>query len=153
MRDGPDRQRVRPAPAMSTTPPFDRFPYPRQLVVGVFDDEQDLQRALKGLQRSGFGADRYEVLHGEQDARSLDLTGEAHGLRGNVIRTMQAVSSDDLDHVRRHVEHLLAGDHVVAVAVGEDEDAKRQAADALRAAGGAFINYYADNYIESLGDR
>jgi hypothetical protein len=153
MSDGPESAGSDRRSAMSITPPFDRFPYPRQLVVGVFGDEQDLQRALAGLQRSGFGPDRYEVLHGEQDARSLDVTGEAHGLRGSVIRTLQAVSSDDLDHARRHAEHLLAGDHVVAVGVGKDEAAKQRAADALRAAGGAFINYYADDYIESLGGR
>jgi hypothetical protein len=92
-------------------------------------------------------------LHGEQDADSLDLTGEAHGLRGHLIRALQVASSYDLDHVRRHAEHLRAGQYIVAVSVGVEEDAKERAADALRAAGGAFINYYADNYIESLGDR
>jgi hypothetical protein len=35
--------------------------------------------------------------------------------------------------------------------VGEDEAAKRSAADALRAAGAQFLNYYADNYVEDLG--
>jgi hypothetical protein len=138
---------------MSQTPPFERFPYPRQLVVGVFGDEENLQRALTGLERAGFGSDRYEVLHGEQDARSLDIKGDAHGLRGNVIRALQSAASDDFDHVRRHAEHLRAGDHVLAVGVGEDDDAKTRAADALRAAGGEFINYYADNYIESLESR
>jgi hypothetical protein len=92
-------------------------------------------------------------LCGEQDADSLDLTGDAHGLRGHLIRALQAASSYDLDHVRRHAEHLRAGHYILAVAVGVDEEAKQQAADALRAAGGGFINYYAGNYIESLGDR
>jgi hypothetical protein len=67
-----------------------------------------------------------------------------------MIRALQAASSDDLDHVRRHEEHLRAGDYVVAVFVGEDEDAKQRAAAALRTAAAGFINYYADNYIESL---
>ncbi|MCA1677576.1 MAG: hypothetical protein LC777_00825 [Actinobacteria bacterium] len=52
--------------------------------------------------------------------------------------------------MRRHVEHLRGGDYVLAVFVGEDEDAKQQAAAALRTAAAGFINYYADNYIESL---
>ena len=134
---------------MSQTPTFDRFPYPRRLVVGLFDDEQSVQRASERLRRGGFESDRYMVLHGADDARSLDVTGEAHGLRGEVIRALQAVASDDLDHVRRHAEHLAGGGYVVAVAVGEDEDAKRRAADALRS-DGEFLNYYADNYIESL---
>ena len=64
-------------------------------------------------------------------------------------------TSDDLVHVRRHAEHLAGGGYVVAVAVGEDELAKQRAADALRA-DGEFLNYYGDNYIESLdsaGDK
>jgi hypothetical protein len=63
------------------------------------------------------------------------------------------VSSPDLDHVRSHAAHQRSGDLVVAVVVGEDEDAKQRAVDALRAAGGRFVNYYADNYIESFDDR
>jgi len=134
---------------MSETPTFERFPYPRRLVVGLLRDEQAVHRASDRLRGAGFGADRYTVLHGADDARSLDVTGEAHGVRGEVIRALQAASSDDLDHVRRHAEHLAGGGYAVAVAVGEDEDAKQRAADALRA-DGEFLNYYADNYIESL---
>ena len=121
--------------------------------MGLLDKEENLQQSLATLKQAGFGSERYDVLHGEQDAGSLDLTGDAHGLRGHLIRALQAASSYDLDHVRRHAEHLRAGHYVLAVAVGVDEDAKQQAADAMRAAGGGFINYYAENYIESLSDR
>jgi hypothetical protein len=138
---------------MSTTPPFERFPYPRELVVGLLGDEENLQQALAALKEAGFGSDRYDVLQGEQDADSLDLSGDAHGLRGHLIRALQTLSSYDLEHARRHAEHLRAGHYVVAVPVGGDEDAKQQAAEALRAAGGEFIHYYAENYIESLSDR
>ena len=57
--------------------------------------------------------------------------------------------SNDLDHVQLHAAHLRAGDDVVGVAVGDDEEARDRAADALRIAGAAFINYYGDNYIQS----
>jgi hypothetical protein len=139
--------------SMSNTAPFERFPYPRQLVVGVFRHEEDLQRALEALERAGFEPERREVLHGEQDARSLDVSGEAHGFRGHVMRLLQAASSEDLDHVRRHAEHLRAGHYVLAVAVGDDEQAKQRAAGAMRDSRGEFLNYYADNYIESLDVR
>jgi hypothetical protein len=39
---------------------------------------------------------------------------------------------------------------VLAVAVGDDERARYDVADALRAGGSEFLNYYGDNYIESL---
>jgi hypothetical protein len=40
-----------------------------------------------------------------------------------------------------------------AVEVGDDEDARRSVADALRAAGPEFLNYYGEKYIEALGQR
>jgi hypothetical protein len=135
---------------LSDTARFERFPYPRQLVVGLFESEQGLQNAVETLERVGFDSDSYEVLQGEDDARSLDLEGAAHGLSGRVLRTLQAASSYDRDHTRRHVEHLQGGGRVLAVLVGDDEDAKRRAADAMREHGGEFINYYADTYVEAL---
>ena len=75
---------------------------------------------------------------------------EAHGLAGTIIRRLQAVLSDDADHVREYAEHLRAGHYVVGVSVGEHEEAKQRAADALRAADARFLNYYAGNYVEDL---
>jgi hypothetical protein len=135
---------------LSDTSRFERFPYPRHLVVGLFGSEQDLQHAVEALEQVRFDSDSYEVLQGEEDARSLDLEGAAHGMSGRVLRALQAASSYDRDHTRRHVEHLQGGGQVLAVLVGEDEDAKRRAADAMREHGGEFINYYADTYVESL---
>jgi hypothetical protein len=137
-------------PELSDTARFERFPYPRRLVVSLFENEQDLQHAVEALERIGFDSESYEVLEGEEDARSLDLEGAAHGPSGRVLRALQAASSYDRDHTRRHVEQLQGGGQVLAVLVGEDEDAKRRAADAMREHGGEFINYYADTYVESL---
>jgi hypothetical protein len=135
---------------LTETSQTDRFPYPRELVVGLFASRQQVEKTLETLEGRGFEADDYGVLHGEDDARSLDVEGEAHGFAGKLVRLLQQLSSYDLDHVRRHAEHLRGGGYVVAAFVGEDEDAKRRAADAMRSAGGDFVNYYADSYIESL---
>jgi hypothetical protein len=135
---------------LTDTLKFERFPYPLRLVVGLFESEQKLRRAAEGLERVGFEPDSYEVLQGEEDARSLDVEGTDHGVSGRVLRALQAASSYDRDHTRRHVEHLQGGGQVLAVFVGEDEDAKRRAADVMREHGGDFINHYADNYVEAL---
>jgi hypothetical protein len=37
-----------------------------------------------------------------------------------------------------------------AVVVGDDEDAKLRAAEAMTENGGEFVNHYADTYIETL---
>jgi hypothetical protein len=129
----------------------DRFPYPGGNVVGVLPDEPALEQARARLEQAGFGPDRYDVLHGAQDAERIDVEGEAHGFAGTVMRRLQAVFSDDADHVRRYADHLRAGHYIVGVSVGEDEQAKERAADALRAADARSLNYYAENYVEDLG--
>ena len=90
------------------------------------------------------------ILHGEQDARRLDVAGEEHGFLGKLIRVLQDAVSYDVDHLRFHSARLQAGDDVVGVAVGDDEDAKQRAVDALRAAGARFVNYYGDYYVQSF---
>lgn len=126
------------------------FPYPRGSVVGILTDEATFEDARQRLERAGFGGDRYDVLHGDQGLARIDVGGEAHGKAGTIVRRLQAALSDDADHVRRYAEHLRAGHYVVGVAVGDDEAAKQQAADALRAAHAEFLNYYADKYVEDL---
>lgn len=129
----------------------DRFPYPGGTVVGVLLDGAALDVVRERLEQAGFGPDRYDVLHGESDVERIDLKGEAHGLAGTIIRALQAVLSDDADHVRRYAEYLRAGHYLVGVSVGEDDAAKQRAADALRAGDAQTLNYYAENYVEDLG--
>jgi len=118
--------------------------------VGLLENDQTVQRAVERLAQVGFRPDTYEVLHGDEDARSLDLEGTAHGLGGRLLRALQDLSSYDRDHTRRHVEHLQAGGYVLAVVVGDDEVAKLRAAEAMTENGGEFVNHYADTYIETL---
>jgi nucleotide-binding universal stress UspA family protein len=128
----------------------DRFPYPGGNVVAVLLDDPAVADARERLEQVGFGRDRYDVLHGERDAGRIDVTGEAHGRAGTIMRKLQAVLSDDADHARGYAEHLRAGHYLVGVSVGEDEQAKRRAADALRAADPESLDYYADTYVEDL---
>ena len=128
----------------------DRFPYPEGSVVGVPRDDTVAAAAREHLERAGFGPDRYDVLHGDAGLARLDVEGDAHGLGGTIRRKLQSVFSDDADHVRRYADALREGDYVVGVDVGQDEAAKRQAAEALRAAGAESIDYYAENYVEDL---
>jgi hypothetical protein len=131
------------------TNPADSFPYPRGSVVGVVTDDATLEDARRHLERAGFGADRYDVLHDQGLAR-IDVEGEAHGKGGAIMRRLQSALSDDAEHARRYAEHLRAGHYVVGVKVGDDEAAKQRAADALRAAHAEFLNYYAERYVEDL---
>ena len=128
----------------------DSFPYPRGSVVGVLADAAAVEDARGRLERAGFGADRCDVLHGEQGLARIDVDGDAHGRAGRMLRRLQEGLSDDAGHVHEYAEHLRAGHYVVGVAVGEDEAAKQRAADALRAAQAETVDYYAENYVEDL---
>lgn len=128
----------------------DSFPYPRGSVVGILIDDAAFEDARQRLEQAGFGADRCDVLQGDEGIARIDVKGEAHGTGGTIMRRLQAALSDDADHVRRYAEHLQAGHYVVGVAVGDDQAAKQRAADALRAAHAESLNYYATNYVEDL---
>jgi hypothetical protein len=128
----------------------DSFPYPRGSVVAMLAAGASIDDARQRLERAGFGADRYDVLHGEEGLARIDVEGEAHGWAGTLMRRLQAALSDDADHVRRYAEHLRAGHYVIGVAVGDDEVTKQRAADALLAARAESVDYYAEDYVEDL---
>jgi hypothetical protein len=128
----------------------ERFPYPSGTVVGGFVDELATSAARERLRQAGFGPDYYRVLHGEDDAGHMDVTGEAHGGIGRIFRRLQNAVTDEGDLVRRYAEYLRDGHYLVGVRVGGDEATKRRAAAALHEAGPEFLTYYAANYIEDL---
>ena len=128
----------------------DSFPYPRGSVVGVVTDDDAADATRRRLTEAGFGPDRFEVLHGEAGLARIDVEGAAHGRSGRLVRKLQDALSDDQDHVRRYAEHLREGHYVIGVDVGDDEAAKRRAAETLVAAHAQFVHYYADNYVEDL---
>ena len=137
----------------STPSPADTFPYPAGSVVGVLTDDAAFGDARRRLEDAGFHAGSYDVLHGEADLARVDLRGATHGRSGAIMRRLQAALTDEADHARDYAEHLRAGHYVVGVKVGGDEAGKERAADALRAAGAESLNYFAENYIEDLGER
>jgi len=130
--------------------PGDTFPYPTGQVVGVLVDDATFAAARQSLDGSGFGDDDYDVLHGEEGLARIDVDGEHHGHGGKFLRRLQALFGDDAEDARRYAEHLRAGHYVIGVAVGEDEAAKQRAADALRAAHAETVDYFGENYVETL---
>ena len=128
----------------------DSFPYPLGSVVGTLTDDAAFEDARQRLEAAGFGADRCDVLHGDEGLARIDVDGDEHGKTGSFIRRLQNVFSDDADQARRYAEYLRAGHYVVGVKVGEDQDAKQRAAAALHAAHAESVSYFAENYVEDL---
>ena len=133
----------------SSTP--DPFPYPRDHVVGVFAHDEAVGHVRDALSQAGFAEESVAVLHGEEDADRLDVKGEAHGVAGQLIRALQQISDVELNHLERHATLLRSGEYLVGVVIADAGDEKQRAVDALRAAGGTFINFYHGNYVESFG--
>ena len=128
----------------------DTFPYPTGQVVGVLVDDTAIADARRLLDGSGFGAEDYDVLQGEEGLARIDVDGQQHGRGGKFLRRLQALFGDDAEDAGRYAEHLRAGHYIVGVAVGEDEAAKQRAAAALRSAHAESVDYFGDNYVETL---
>ena len=62
----------------------DSFPYPRGSVVGILIDDAAFDDARQRLERAGFGADRCDVLQGDEGLARIDVEGEAHGMGGPI---------------------------------------------------------------------
>lgn len=128
----------------------DTFPYPTGSVVGVLSDSAAVENARRRLEAAGFDLARCDMLHGEEGLARIDVSGDAHGTSGFLMRRLQSALSDDAANVRDYAEHLNAGHYVLGVPVGEDEAAKVRAADALRGSSAESVHYFAENYVEDL---
>src|SRR3954454_3333251 len=84
--------------------PSDSFPYPRGSVVGILTDEATFEDARRRLSEGGVGADRCQVLHGEEGLARIDVDGGARGRGGTFMRRLQSVLSDDSAHVHDYAE-------------------------------------------------
>jgi hypothetical protein len=128
----------------------DTFPYPTGQVVGVLLDDTAIADARRLLDGSGFSAEDYDVLQGEEGLARIDVDGQQHGRGGKFLRRLQGLFGDDAEDAGRYAEHLRAGHYIIGVAVGEDEAAKQRAAGALRSAHAESVDYFGDNYVETL---
>jgi hypothetical protein len=128
----------------------DSFPYPTGSVVGVLTNAAALDDARRRLTEVGFDPERCDVLHGEAGVARIDIDGDAHGRTGRLARRLQNVLSDDGSELREYAQHLREGHYVVGVNVGDDEEAKQRAANALAGAHAEFVHYYAESYVEDL---
>ena len=100
---------------------------------GVLLDDAALNGARERLTQAGFGSDRYDVLEGASDVDRIDLKGGAHGRVGTIMRWLRGTCSATTPTRRAAIQSICATvTSSLGVSVGEDEAAKRRAADALR---------------------
>ena len=115
--------------------------YPNRQVLGVFDDQAAADRAARELGAAGFPEGAIQTYVGAADAELFDATGARHGLAARLRRVMQFSLMDQLPAMAWYEAALREGKVVVAVRTTE-RTATLRAVDALRAAGGHFINRF-----------
>jgi len=113
--------------------------YPAGKVLAVFDRSADADRVaetLRGLQITD--VERFE---GGDDADRFDATGERHGAVARVLRTVQFSLMDQLPAMAWYEAALRGGKVVLAVRTRNRATTLR-VVEALRGAGGHFINHF-----------
>jgi hypothetical protein len=115
--------------------------YPNRQVLGVFDADPSADRAVAALAAAGVPATEIQRFSGAADAERFDATGERHGIGARIRRIVQFSLMDQLPAMAWYEAALRQGRSVVAVRTTTRAETKR-AVDAMRAAGGHFINRF-----------
>ena len=120
-------------------PPF--IGYPRRQVLAVFDTAAEALRAIDALESAGVTATTIERFEGAADADRFDATGARHGPIARALRAVQFGLMDQMPAMAWYEAALRGGRIVVAVRT-RDRAGTLQAVEALRGAGGHFINRF-----------
>ena len=113
--------------------------YPAGKVLAVFDRAADADRASEAAR--AVGAEGVERFEGADDADSFDATGERHGAVARVLRTVQFSLMDQLPAMAWY-EAALRGSKVVLAVRTRNRATTLRVVEALRGAGGHFINHF-----------
>ena len=133
-----------PSPASSTTPdvpPATFIGYPRRKVLAVFDTAPEADAAVAAVQAVGVAAGAIERFEGDADADRFDATGRRHGLIARALRATQFSLMDQLPAMAWY-EAALRGSRTVVAVQTRDRAETLRVVEALRGAGGHFINRF-----------
>jgi len=121
--------------------------YPRDYVLGIFDESEAAESAVTELISAGFGDSELLVLSTPADARQVDEEGVHHGIEAAATRTIQELG--DKDTLDECAKALRAGCAVVG-AHAEDECQREQANLIMQESGGQSIRYFGRFVVEDL---
>jgi hypothetical protein len=91
---------------------------PDNFIVGVIDEQPQVESAVNELNFLGFPEDSILVLHGKSGADAIRDRDQEPGFTGFLRQTWMHVSeflSNQLDHVKRHIEAAEKGNYVIVV--------------------------------------
>jgi hypothetical protein len=115
--------------------------YPDRSVLAVFDDPGAADAAASGVRALGIPAADVERLDGLAAARAFDGTGRQHGPRARIRRALDFSLMDQMPAMAWYEAALRDGRIVLAVST-RDRATTLRVVEALKAAGGHFINRF-----------
>lgn len=115
--------------------------YPVGRVLAVFDRAADADRAVAAVAGLGVAAAAIERFQGAADADRFDATGRRHGPVARVLRTVQFSLMDQLPAIAWYEAALREGKTVLAIRT-RNRPTTLRVVEALRGAGGHFINHF-----------
>lgn len=123
--------------------------YRTHKVVGIIDDQAQVDAARVALTSAGFTDDMTEVFCGLEGERDLDLRGESHGVLDHINRILHHVLLVEGLNMDRYEQALLKGQCVIQV-YATDSHRHEQAHEILKSHGGHYINVYGFWAMERL---
>lgn len=131
--------------------PGDFISYPLNRVAGTIATAIEARRAIDELLAAGVSPDDIDILHGQQDLHRLDPTGAEHGFLSKFQRTLikTLAPTGEADHLRRHVDDVLAG-RVVIMVLAEAPEMRTTVATTLKGHGAVDVGFYGRWMWQSL---
>jgi hypothetical protein len=127
---------------------------PDNFIVGVIDEQPQVESAVNELNFLGFPEDSILVLHGKSGADAIRDRDQEPGFTGFLRQTWMRVSeflSNQLDHVKRHIEAAEQGNYVIVVPLPDTSTEHRnQVHQVLKSHSGYDIVLVALNSSEQL---
>lgn len=116
---------------------------PDNFIVGVINEQPQVESAVSELNTLGFAEDSILLLHGQSGADAIRGRDQEPGFKGSLRQTWMRVSeflSNQLDHVKRHIEAAERDNYVVVVPLPDaDTESRGQVHQILRSHGGYDI--------------
>jgi hypothetical protein len=115
--------------------------YPRRSVLAVFDDRAASDAAIDAVRALGIPATAIERLDGPAAAKAFDGTGSQHGPGARIRRAVDFSLMDQMPAMAWYEAALRDGRIVLAVST-KDRATTLRVVEALKGAGGHFINRF-----------
>ena len=120
-------------------------------MIGIIDDANDAQAALRDLMVAGFRAEQLELLTNEEGAQRIELTGEEREVSIHIIGSSQKPQMyyDAPGLVTQIEQELKAGHYGIGIGA-TDSEARERVSKILKSHGGHYINFYGTWAAEAL---